>query len=268
MKTTVEARSASSATKPSASLSAASATIATHGPERSGVKREIAQDGADVERHMRAVHDDGQASRPDFDVKALHAPGETRGEARVAVEKRRADRLAGARAHPLAAKLAENGGCEREIDLFDRGRGVDARAFHPRAEFVGSGLQDAPGFVIRRSSVVTSTAPGLRIPTFSPRDRRARLAQNLRVLERDVGDDGDFAVDDVGRIEPAAQAHFDHRPLDGRFAEDEKGGGGEKVEPGCIGRGRAGLARCLIGVERAVQGSAQESARRHRVPER
>ncbi len=148
VKTTVEARPASSATKPSASLSAASATIATHGPERSGVKREIAQDGADVERHMRAVHDDGQASRPNFDVEALHAPGETRGGARVAVEERRADRLPGAPAHPLAAKLAEDGGGEREIDLFDRRRGVEARALHPRAELVGSGLQDAAGFVI------------------------------------------------------------------------------------------------------------------------
>ena len=106
-----------------------------------GRKGEIAQDGPDVERHMRPVHDDGQASRPNFDIKALHAPGETRGGARVAVEERRADRLAGAPAHPLAAKLAEDGGGEREIDLFDRRRGVEARALHPRAELVGSGLQ-------------------------------------------------------------------------------------------------------------------------------
>ena len=105
--------------------------------------------GADVERHMRPVHDDGQASRPNFDVKALHAPREARGGARGAVEQRRADRLPEAPAHPLAAKLAEDGGCEREIDLFDRRRGVEARALHPRAELVGSGLQDAPGFVIR-----------------------------------------------------------------------------------------------------------------------
>ena len=38
-----------------------------------------------------------------------------------------------------------------------------------------------------------------------------------------------------------------------RFAEDEKGGGGEKVEPGCVGRGRAGLAGGLVGVERLVE---------------
>ena len=29
-------------------------------------------------------------------------------------------------AHALAAKLAEDGGGEREVDLFDRGRGVEA----------------------------------------------------------------------------------------------------------------------------------------------
>ena len=59
-----------------------------------GVKREIAQDSADVERHMGAVHNDGQASWPHRDIEALHAPGETRGQACVGVEERRADWLA------------------------------------------------------------------------------------------------------------------------------------------------------------------------------
>jgi len=40
---------------------------------------ELAQDGADVEGYMGAVHDHGQASRPNFDIEALHASGETRG---------------------------------------------------------------------------------------------------------------------------------------------------------------------------------------------
>ena len=70
-------------------------------------------------------------------------PGRRAASARVAVEERRADRLAEAPAHPLAAKLAEDGGGEREIDLFDRRRGVEARALHPRAKLVGPGLQDA-----------------------------------------------------------------------------------------------------------------------------
>ena len=179
-----------------------------------GRKREIAQHGPDVERHMRPVHDDGQASRPNFDVEALHAPGEARGGARVA--RRAAPRRPALRSarSPLAAKLAEDGGGEREVDLFDRRRGVEARALHPRAELVGSGLQDAAGFVIRVKRR-DEHGPGLKDPDLLARDRRARLPKNFRVLERDVGDDGDFAVDDVGRIEPPAQAHFDHRPLDG-----------------------------------------------------
>ena len=205
---------------------------------------------------MGAVHDDGNARRTIFDVEALHAPGEPRGQARFAVEERRADRLAEAPAHALAAQLAEDGGCEREIDLFDRGRGVEAGALHPRAKFVGSGLHDAPRFVVgieRRDE----HGSGLEYADLFPRDRRARAPQDFRVLERDVGDDRDLALDDVGRIETTAQADFDHRPLDGRIAKDEEGRGGEKVEPGRVGRGRAGCARGLIGVERLVEARAR-----------
>ena len=42
-----------------------------------------------------------------------------------------------------------------------------------------------------------------------------------------------------------------------RFAKDEEGGGGEKVEPGRVDRGRAGRARGLIDVERLIQGSRE-----------
>ena len=205
---------------------------------------------------MRAVHDDGQALRSRFKIKALHASRQTRGEARVLIEKRRADRLARAPAHPLAAKLAEDGGGKREIDRVDRRRGGDARALDARPKFAGARLQDTPRFVIgakRRDE----HGPGLQDPNLLARDRRARMPQDLRMLERDIGHDGDFAVDDVGRIEPPAEAHFDHRPLEGGFAEDEKGCGGEKVEPGCVGRGRACGARSLVAVERAIQGSRE-----------
>ena len=205
---------------------------------------------------MRPVHDDGQASRPDFNVKALHAPRQTRGGARVRVEKRRAHRLPGARAHPLAAKLAQHSGCEREIDLLDRRQGVEARALHTRAEFVRSGLQDATGFVTRVECGDEHSAR-LEDPDLFPGDRRARGAQDFRMLERDVGDDCDLAIDDVGRIEPSAQADFDHRPLALRFGENDKGGGGEKVEPGGVGGRRAGLARGLVGVERPIQGARE-----------
>ena len=205
---------------------------------------------------MRPVHDDRQALRSNFDVKALHAPGEARGQARVAVEKRRADRLAGTPAHPLAAKLAENSGCECEVDLFDRRRDVDARAFHPRSKLVGSRLHNAPRFVggVERGD---EHGAGFEDSDLLARDRRTCMAKNFRVLERDVGDDGDFSVDDIGRIEPSAQAHFDHRPLALRLSENDKGRGSEEVEPGCIDRGRTGRAAGLIGVERPIQGACE-----------
>ena len=222
-----------------------------------GRKREIAQHGPDVERHMRPVHDDGQASRPNFDVKALHAPGEARRGARVRVEKRCADRLPGTPAHPLAAKLAEDGGCEREVDLFDRRRGRRGACASPasRARRLASAATRPASS--SASSVVIEHGPGLEDPDLLARDRRSRMPQDFRVLERDVGDDGDFAVDDVGGIEPSAQADFDHRPLALRFDENDEGGGSEEVEPGRIGGRRPGPAGGLIGVERLIEGSRE-----------
>ena len=66
------------------------------------------------------------------------------------------------------------------------------------------------------------------MPAFSPAISRSRLAQNLGVLEPDVGDDGDFAVHHIGRVEPAAEADLDDRPFDPRVAKDQEGGGGEE----------------------------------------
>ena len=54
-------------------------------------------------------------------------------------------------------------------------------------------------------------------------------------------------------FEPSAQAHFDDRPLETRFGEGDECGGGQKVEPGRIGRRRIRLARGLISVERAIE---------------
>ena len=56
-------------------------------------------------------------------------------------------------------------------------------------------------------------------------------------------------------IEPPAQAHFDHRPLETRLGEDDECGGGQKVEPGRLGRRRIGRARGLISVERFIEGA-------------
>ena len=178
VKTTVEARPASSATKPWASLSAASATIATHGPERSGASARSRKTAPMLNGTCAPSMTTGRRLGPISTIEALHAPGEARGGARVGVEQRRADRLAGAPAHALAAKLAEDGGGEREIDLFDRRRGVEARALHPRAKFVGSGLQDAPRFVVRVERR-DEHGSGLEDSDLFPGDRRARIAQEF-----------------------------------------------------------------------------------------
>ncbi len=55
------------------------------------------------------------------------------------------------------------------------------------------------------------------------RDVLARRSEIVHVVEIDAGDDGDVGVDDVDRVETAAQAHFEHDGV-GR-------GGGE--EPQC-----------------------------------
>ena len=57
------------------------------------------------------------------------------------------------------------------------------------------------------------------------------------MLEPDVGDDGDLALDDVGRVEPAAEADLDHRPFDARLVKDNESGRRQEVEPGRLRRG-------------------------------
>ena len=64
-------------------------------------------------------------------------------------------------------------------------------------------------------------------------DRRQRVAELLRVVEADAGDDRDQRLADVGRIEPAAQSHFQHgrvqpalgKPQQGQRRDDLKVGG-------------------------------------------
>ncbi len=110
---------------------------------------------------------------------------------------------------------------------------------------------------------VTRTAPALRMPTFSARYRPARGAQNLGVLEPDVGDDGDLAIDDIGRVEPAAQAHFDDRPLNSGVTEDEEGSGGQEIEPGRLRRRGPGAPGVLVSVKREAKRPSQRRLADH-----
>ncbi len=95
------------------------------------------------------------------------------------------------------------------------------------------------------------------IPAFSRGDRGAGRAENLGVLEPDVGHDGDLAVDDVGGIEPAAEAHLDHRPADAGLAKDDEGRERQEIEPGGLRRGRPLASGGLVGVERTGQPAGQ-----------
>ena len=55
-------------------------------------------------------------------------------------------------------------------------------------------------------------------------------------------------------FEPPAKPDLNHRPLAFRLGENEEGGGGQEVEPGRVRGGGPGLARGLVGVERAIEG--------------
>ncbi len=55
-------------------------------------------------------------------------------------------------------------------------------------------------------------------------------AEPFGVVERDIGDDGEERIDDVGGVEAAAYAHFEDRDVDASVGEVEKGHGGEGLE--------------------------------------
>ena len=63
------------------------------------------------------------------------------------------------------------------------------------------------------------------------RNLRQRVAQELYVVEADVGDDAQVGPDDVGAVQPSAQAHLDDghiHPTVGKVAESHGGGQLEK----------------------------------------
>ena len=74
---------------------------------------------------------------------------------------------------------------------------------------------------------------------FLPGDRGHVLAEILGVLDPDAGEDAYLGVDDVGRIETPAQAHFEHRCVDCLVGEESKGGRRGQLEV------RVGLFACL-----------------------
>jgi hypothetical protein len=63
-----------------------------------------------------------------------------------------------------------------------------------------------------------------------PRNQRNRLAQPIHVIERNVGDHREQRLHDVGRIQPPAHAHFQHRQVDPRIGKRLKSHRGERLK--------------------------------------
>ena len=71
------------------------------------------------------------------------------------------------------------------------------------------------------------------MPAFSPAIALMSSPRYLLVIEIDRRDDGDGRpVDDVGRVELAAEAHFQDQRVGLVAREGEQGGGGRDFEEG------------------------------------
>ena len=70
------------------------------------------------------------------------------------------------------------------------------------------------------------------------RDLGDGVAELFRVIERDVGDDGEDRLDDIGGVEAAAKADFEHGDIDLGSGKVQEGHGGDGLEEA----GRSGQA--------------------------
>ena len=75
---------------------------------------------------------------------------------------------------------------------------------------------------------------GLDDPGLLGGDLPGRAAQQFRVVHPDRGDDRERGLDHVGRVEPPAQAHLDHRPLDLARGEVVEGQRRADLEEGAV----------------------------------
>ena len=70
---------------------------------------------------------------------------------------------------------------------------------------------------------MTSGAPGLAMPAFLAGDVDHPSAEELLVVEGEAGDAADQRpLDDVGRVEPAAEADFEDAGVGRRAREGEE----------------------------------------------
>ena len=90
---------------------------------------------------------------------------------------------------------------------------------------------------------------GLDDPGLLPGDLLTGVAQVLHVVELDVGDHRHLAVDDVGGVPQATEAHLDDRDVDGDVGEPLERGAVDDLE----------VAR-LVGQEVFERGDVHEDA--------
>jgi hypothetical protein len=86
------------------------------------------------------------------------------------------------------------------------------------------------------------------------RDQRQGVAQQRGVLQADGGDDADGRGDDVGGVQPAAQPHLQHHPIDLLLGEVEQGQHGHDLEGGDAGDGLDGRLALLQQAHHIVLG--------------
>src|SRR5262249_13055588 len=75
---------------------------------------------------------------------------------------------------------------------------------------------------------------GLDDPRLLPRDLLDRVAEDLGVIQADRGDDRHQRREDVGAIEPAAEADLDHGDVDLAFGEVEESERRRHLEEGAV----------------------------------
>ncbi len=116
-------------------------------------------------------------------------------------------------------------------------------------------LDEIPPFVVRQHD----DRAGLRDGELLARDLLARVAEDVGVLEADVREQDDGGIDDVRRVEPAAESRFHDGGIDASLREVRERGGRQRLELRGVRRfGRAAdlcdraLERVGIGVEALV----------------
>ena len=126
------------------------------------------------------------------------------------------------------------------VSIVSRGRAVNRIRLHTgiahglhesRATLGGDAADDVDG-AWAAANAVTTVMPVLMMPAFSNAISPSVVAQMLLMVEPDRGDGAGHGGNDVGGVEPAAEAHLDDRNLGSGAPEQLEGDGGGGLEEG------------------------------------